>query len=136
MSNWIFVETYHNWLVDYNNNFKFTGVYENKFVLKNIDKGDKFFTYISKKKIILDLREIVDKNLHAKPKNYNYDKEFKKFAKTKLIKLLPENKWISLQDIKNKLRVFEEKRFIPNKLLNAPILLDTNDYNVLKEFFN
>ena len=28
------------------------------------------------------------------------------------------------------------KHDIPNKLLNAPILLDTNDYNVLKEFFN
>ena len=31
MTNWIFVETLHNWEVDKKNNFEFIGIKENKF---------------------------------------------------------------------------------------------------------
>ena len=135
MSNWIFVETYHNWEVDFRNGFKYLGIAENKFKLKYISIGDKIFTYISKIKKFSDLREVTDPNLHETPSGYDYDKKFKKSLKTKLIKLLDKEKWIDFSSMSKELEVFSLSTSPANKLLNSPIKLENCDYMILSKKF-
>jgi len=63
MTQWIFVETFHNWQVEERNNFEFMGIKENKFRNKNISFGDKIFIYVSKIKKFSDVREVISGEL-------------------------------------------------------------------------
>ena len=135
MTNWIFVESLHNWEVDKKNNFEFIGIKENKFRLRNILYGDKIFVYISKIKKFSDVRKVVDNKLHDKPTNYNYDKEFKKSLKTEIIRLLDKECWLDFTIIAKELEVFNKSTSPANKLLNAPIKIDSYDYSILKNHF-
>jgi|TARA_B100001964_G_C13746389_1_gene385487 hypothetical protein len=135
MANWIFVETLHNWEVDQRNNFEFMGIKENKFKLRNIMYGDKIFVYISKIMKFSDVRQIVDNKLHIKPSGYNYDKEFKKSIKTKMIKLLDKSDWLDFSIISKELEIFAKSTSPANKLLNSPINLENHDYEILKNHF-
>ena len=135
MSNWIFVQTEHNWNVDFKNSFEFLGVKESKFYQKNISYGDIIFTYISKIKKFSDIRKVIDNKLHITPKSYNYDKEFKKSMNTVLVKLLEKNEWIDFSKISKQLSVFVNTTSPANKLLNAPILLNMDDFKILKNHF-
>ena len=46
MNYWLFVETYHNWIQDEINEFRYMGIAISKFKQKGIKKDDKFITYI------------------------------------------------------------------------------------------
>jgi len=135
MSNWIFVESYHNWSEDYKNNFKYMGILENKFKLKNISIDDKIFTYISKIKKFSDVRKVIDVDLFETPDEYSYDKVFKKSLKTKLVKLLDKEKWVNFSSISKELEVFALSTSPANKLLNAPIKLENHDFMILSKKF-
>jgi len=135
MANWIFVQTEHNWEIDKINNFQFLGMKENKFNLRKISYGDLIFTYISKIKKFSDIRQVIDNKIHLKPLEYEYDREFKKAIKTKMIKLLAKNEWLDYTIISKELKVFINSTSPANKLLNAPILLEFDDYQTLKNYF-
>ena len=55
---------------------------------------------------------------------------------TKEIKLLPEENWIKLDEVVNKLEIFATSKSPGLKLLNAPIKLSSFDKNILEEIFN
>ena len=135
MDNWIFVESYHNWQQDFKNNFKYLGIDVKKFQLKKPKKGDQIFTYISKIKKISDQREILSDEIVDTPDGFNYDKIFTKCIPTKLVKLLPEENWIKLHEVINKLELFVTSKSPGLKLLNAPLKLNSFDLKILSNIF-
>ncbi len=135
MDNWIFVESYHNWQQDFKNNFKYLGIDVKKFQLKKPKKGDQIFTYISKIKKISDQREILSDEIVDTPDGFNYDKIFTKCIPTKLVKLLPEENWIKLDEVINKLELFVTSKSPGLKLLNAPLKLNSFDLKILSNIF-
>ena len=135
MDNWIFVESYHNWQQDFKNNFKYLGIDVKKFQLKKPKKGDQIFTYISKIKKISDQREILSDEILDTPDGFNYDKIFTKCIPTKLVKLLPEENWIKLDEVINKLELFVTSKSPGLKLLNAPLKLNSFDLKILSNIF-
>ena len=135
MNHWIFVETFHNWQVEERNNFEFMGIKENKFRNKNISFGDKIFIYVSKIKKFSDVREVISGKLYDTPSEYNYDREFIKCVKTKSIKILDKEDWLEFSKIIKELEVFTRSTSPSNKLLNAPIKLEYNDQQILKNYF-
>jgi len=135
MTQWIFVETFHNWQVEERNNFEFMGIKETKFRNKNISFGDKIFIYVSKIKKFSDVREVISGELYDTPPEYTYDREFIKSIKTKSIKILDKDNWLEFSKIVKILEVFKNSTSPYNKLLNAPIELDYNDQQILKDCF-
>jgi len=135
MTQWIFVETFHNWQVEERNNFEFMGIKENKFRNKNISFSDKIFIYVSKIKKFSDVREVISGELYDTPPEYTYDREFIKSIKTKSIKILDKDNWLEFSKIVKILEVFKNSTSPYNKLLNAPIELDYNDQQILKDCF-
>ncbi len=135
MTHWIFVETFHNWQVEERNNFEFMGIKETKFRNKNISFGDKIFIYVSKIKKFSDVREVISGELYDTPSEYNYDREFIKCVKTKSIKILDKEDWLEFSKIIKELEVFTRSTSPSNKLLNAPIKLEYNDQQILKDYF-
>jgi hypothetical protein len=135
MDNWIFVESYHNWQQDFKNNFKYLGIDVKKFQLRKPKKGDQIFTYISKIKKISDQREILSDEIVDTPDGFNYDKIFTKCIPTKLVKLLPEENWIKLDEVINKLELFVTSKSPGLKLLNAPLKLNSFDLKILSNIF-
>ncbi len=135
MTHWIFVETFHNWQVEERNNFEFMGIKETKFRNKNISFGDKIFIYVSKIKKFSDVREVISGELYDTPSEYNYDREFIKCVKTKSIKILDKKDWLEFSKIIKELEVFKRSTSPSNKLLNAPIKLEYNDQQILKDYF-
>jgi hypothetical protein len=136
VSNWFFVETYHNWKQDFDNKFEYLGIHTNKYNKKKPRKNDYLITYISKSKKISDIRQIIDNNVYDTPKTFSYDKNYAKCIKTKLIKCLSEDKWISYSTFANSLEVFRNKKHPGFVLLNAPIRLSDNEYNYLYDLIN
>ena len=135
MDNWIFVESYHNWQQDFKNNFKYLGIDVKKFQLRKPKKGDQIFTYISKIKKISDQREILSDEIVDTPDGFNYDKIFTKCIPTKLVKLLPEENWIKLDEVINKLELFVTSKSPGLKLLNTPLKLNSFDLKILSNIF-
>ena len=135
MDNWIFVESYHNWQQDFKNDFKYLGIDVKKFQLRKPNKGDQIFTYISKIKKISDQREILSDEIVDTPDGFNYDKIFTKCIPTKLVKLLPEENWIKLDEVINKLELFATSKSPGLKLLNAPLKLNSFDSKILSNIF-
>ena len=135
MDNWIFVESYHNWQQDFKNDFKYLGIDVKKFQLRKPKKGDQIFTYISKIKKISDQREILSDEIVDTPDGFNYDKIFTKCIPTKLVKLLPEENWIKLDEVINKLELFVTSKSPGLKLLNAPLKLNSFDLKILSNIF-
>ena len=135
MDSWLFVESYHNWQQDFKNNFKYLGIDVKKFQLKKPKKGDQIFTYISKIKKISDQREILSDEIVDTPDGFNYDKIFTKCIPTKLVKLLPEENWIKLDEVINKLELFATSKSPGLKLLNAPLKLNSFDSKILSNIF-
>ena len=135
MDNWIFVESYHTWQQDIKNNFKYLGIDVKKFQLRKPKKGDQIFTYISKIKKISDQREILSDEIVDTPDGFNYDKIFTKCIPTKLVKLLPEENWIKLDEVINKLELFVTSKSPGLKLLNAPLKLNSFDLKILSNIF-
>ena len=135
MDNWIFVESYHNWQQDFKNNFKYLGIDVKKFQLRKPKKGDQIFTYISKIKKISDQREVLSDEVVDIPDGFNYDKIFIKCISTKLVKLLPEENWIKLDEVINKLELFVTSKSPGLKLLNAPLKLNSFDLKILSNIF-
>jgi len=135
MDNWIFVESYHNWQQDFKNNFKYLGIDVKKFQLRKPKKGDQIFTYISKIKKISDQRQILSDEVVDTPDGFNYDKIFTKCIPTKLVKLLPEENWIKLDEVINKLELFVTSKSPGLKLLNAPLKLNSFDLKILSNIF-
>jgi len=136
MNSWLFVESYHNWQQDYKNNFKYLGIDIKKFQLKKPKKGDQIFTYISKIKKFSDQREILSDEIIDTPDSFNYYKIFTKCVLTKGTRILPEENWIKLDKVVNKLEIFAESKNLGLMLLNAPIKLSSFDKNILQEIFN
>ena len=135
MDSWLFVESYHNWQQDFKNNFKYLGIDVKKFQLRKPKKGDQIFTYISKIKKISDQREILSDEIVDTPDGFNYDKIFTKCIPTKLVKLLPEENWIKLDEVINKLELFVTSKSPGLKLLNAPLKLNSFDLKILSNIF-
>ena len=103
--------------------------------LKKLKKGDQIFTYISKIKKISDQREILSDEIVDTPDGFNYDKIFTKCIPTKLVKLLPEENWIKLDEVINKLELFVTSKSPGLKLLNAPLKLNSFDLKILSNIF-
>ena len=131
MANWIFVESYFNWKQDLKNGFEYLGINLSKYEKKQIKKNDKIVTYISKIKKISDIRQIVDDNIFETPTTFDYKKSFTKCIKTKLLKCLDENKWISFVEFAPHIEIFQHEENPGMILLNAPVELSKRDYNYL-----
>ena len=136
MNYWLFVETYHNWIQDEINEFRYMGIAISKFKQKGIKKNDKFITYISKKKKISDLRIIIDDKLCDCPKTLNYDREFTKVIKTRLVTKIEKNNWINFDQFVKQLEIFKDKAKPGLVLINAPVLLPINDFKYLQSLIN
>ena len=131
---WLFVESEFNRKQDEINGYKNLGISKSKSKKLIFNKGDIIFTYISKIKKFSDIRQVIDNKIHLKPLEYEYDREFKKAIKTKMIKLLAKNEWLDYTIISKELKVFINSTSPANKLLNAPILLEFDDYQTLKNY--
>lgn len=136
MKSWIIVETYHNRKEDSKHNFNYLGLHKLILLKKNIENKDLIFTYVSKIMKFSDVREVTDNTLIPLPDTFNYEKIFDTCIKTKILKNLDEENWISAKDIFLKLNAFKNKKKPNLLLLNAPIKLDEDDSNFIQSFFN
>tara|TARA_A100001234_G_C12454362_1_gene312431 strand:- start:121 stop:540 length:420 start_codon:yes stop_codon:yes gene_type:complete len=136
MSNWVFVETYHNWQQDKEHNFKYLGLREKTLQSRDLKKKDLIFIYISKFKKFSDIRVIEDINLIDIPNTFNYDKKFEKCIKTSSVKELKTEKWIELELLKNELSFLKSESLLGFLFIRAPFIIDETDSNILLNEFN
>ena len=130
------VETYHNWRVDLENDFKFLGIDIRKLKNKNLQTGDILITYISKIKKIVDARKIIDVNICKTPISYSYDRFFENSIKTQLITLLDEDKWIPYSVFSKKVELFAIARKPGMIFLNAPVKISEYDFRYFANLMN
>ena len=136
MSNWVFVETYHNWQQDKEHNFRYLGLKEKTLHSRDLKKKDLIFIYISKYKKFSDIRVIEDINLIDTPNTFNYDKKFEKCIKTSSVKELKTEKWIELELLKNELSFLKSESLLGFLFIRAPFIIDETDGNILLNEFN
>lgn len=136
MTNWVFVETYHNWNQDKKHNFKFLGIRMQVVKSRSLKKNDLIFMYVSKIKKFSDVRVIENIDLIDLPSTLKYDKDFIKCIETKIVKELSVDEWIELKKINNKLSFLKSEKFLGFLLLRAPIKIDDNDKKILLNEFN
>ena len=127
MRYWIVVESLNNWNEDKKNLFNLIGFDLNKIKTRGIQDGDIFFTYISKIMKFSDCRQIISVKPIVTPITSNYDRKFEYSIKTKIIKELKEENWISLKYIENLLEVFATASTPAIRLLTAPT--EINEYD-------
>ena len=136
MTNWVFVETYHNWNQDKKHNFKFLGIRMQVVKSRGLKKNDLIFMYVSKIKKFSDVRVIENIDLIDLPSTLKYDKDFIKCIETKIVKELSVDEWIELKKLNNKLSFLKSEKFLGFLLLRAPIKIDDNDKKILLNEFN
>ena len=136
MTNWVFVETYHNWNQDKKHNFKFLGIRMQVVKSRSLKKNDLIFMYVSKIKKFSDVRVIENIDLIDLPSTLKYDKDFIKCIETKIVKELSVDEWIELKKLNNKLSFLKSEEFLGFLLLRAPIKIDDNDKKILLNEFN
>jgi hypothetical protein len=136
MSNWVFVETYHNWQQDKEHNFRYLGLREKTLNSRDLKKKDLIFMYISRYKKFSDVRIIEDLNLIDIPNTFNYDRKFNKCIKTSSYKELKPEKWIELDLLKNQLSFLKSESLLGFLLIRAPIIIDKRDGDILLNEFN
>jgi len=136
MTNWVFVETYHNWNQDKKHNFKFLGIRMQVVKSRGLKKNDLIFMYVSKIKKFSDVRVIENIDLIDLPSTLKYDKDFIKCIETKIVKELSVDEWIELKKLNNKLSFLKSEEFLGFLLLRAPIKIDDNDKKILLNEFN
>ena len=129
MRYWIIVESLNNWNEDKKNLFNLIGFDLNKIKTRGIQDGDIFFTYISKIMKFSDCRQIISVKPIVTPITSNYDRKFEYSIKTKIIKELKEENWISLKYIENLLEVFATASTPAIRLLTAPTEINVYDKN-------
>jgi len=129
MRYWIVVESLNNWNEDKKNLFNLIGFDLNKIKTRGIQDGDIFFTYISKIMKFSDCRQIISVKPIVTPITSNYDRKFEYSIKTKIIKELKEENWISLKYIENLLEVFATASTPAIRLLTAPTEINEYDKN-------
>ena len=129
MKYWIIVESLNNWNEDKKNLFNLIGFDLNKIKTRGIQDGDIFFTYISKIMKFSDCRQIISVKPIVTPITSNYDRKFEYSIKTKIIKELKEENWISLKYIENLLEVFATASTPAIRLLTAPTEINVYDKN-------
>jgi len=135
MNYWIIVESYHNRNEDAIHKFQYLGVDLDKFKKKKFSNEDILITYVTKLMKFSDIRKVVNNNLINLPNTFNYSFKLTKCIQTQILKNLDEIEWINAKPILNKLETFMNKK-INLQLLNAPIKVNTNDYNIIKKSFN
>ena len=135
MNYWIIVESYHNRNEDAVHKFQYLGVDLDKFKKKKFSNEDILITYVTKLMKFSDIRKVVNDNLINLPNTFNYSFKLIKCIQTQILKNLDEIEWINAKPILNKLETFMDKK-INLQLLNAPIKVNTNDYNIIKKSFN
>ena len=99
MSNWVFVETYHNWQQYKEHNFRYFGLKEKTLHSRDLKKKDLIFIYISKYK------------------------KFEKCIKTSSVKELKQEKWIKLELLKNQLSFLKSESLLGFYLLEHHLSL-------------
>ncbi|MBL6848115.1 MAG: hypothetical protein ISQ83_07205 [Alphaproteobacteria bacterium] len=135
MNYWIIVESYHNRNEDAIHKFQYLGVDLDKFKKKKFSNEDILITYVTKLMKFSDIRKVVNDNLINLPNTFNYSFKLIKCIQTQILKNLDEIEWINAKPILNKLETFMDKK-TNLQLLNAPIKVNTNDYNIIKKSFN
>ena len=134
MNYWIIVENYHNRLQDANYNFEYLGVDLTKFERKKFNVNDILITYITKVMKFSDMRKVINSEIINLPETFKYDLEINKCIKTKLIQNLNEKNWINSKPILKTLETFKEKK-MNLVLLNAPVRIPQEDYDIINEYF-
>jgi hypothetical protein len=133
MRYWIVVESLNNWNEDKKNLFNLIGFDLNKIKTRGIQDGDIFFTYISKIMKFSDCRQIISVKPIVTPITSNYDRKFEYSIKTKIIKELKEENWISLKYIENLLEFFATSSTTSIRLFSAPTEINEYDKNKIFE---
>jgi|TARA_B100000959_G_C14493837_1_gene424339 hypothetical protein len=134
MNYWIIVENYHNRLQDANHSFEHLGVDLRKFERKKFNVNDILITYITKIMKFSDMRKVVNNEIKNLPETFKYDLEINKCIETKIIQNLDEKNWIDSKPILTTLEAFKEKK-INLVLLNAPVKISKNDYDIINKYF-
>ena len=134
MNYWIIVENYHNRLQDANHNFEYLGVHLRKFERKKFNVNDILITYITKIMKFSDMRKVINNEIINLPETFKYDLKIDKCIKTKLIQNLNEKNWINSKPILKTLETFKEKK-MNLVLLNAPVRIPQEDYDIINKYF-
>lgn len=134
MNYWIIVENYHNRSEDAIHKYRYLGVDLNKFKRKKFCNDDLLITYITKIMKFSDIRRVINDNLINLPETFDYSFKLTKCIQTEIVKDLEENEWIDAMPILETLNSFMGKK-INLQLLNAPIRISDNDYNIIRQEF-
>jgi predicted RNA-binding protein len=103
---WLIVESFPNWKVDEKNRFSYFGLTERSSRMKDhIKAGDRLFAYVTGKSSFSDIREVVKDGLRQLPAGGDYETSLPYCIDTKPILVLPPKKWVSIHDLKDKLKL-------------------------------
>jgi len=131
--NWLIVERYENWQVDCKNKFQFFGISNRKTRLAStMSEGDLLFTYVSGVKAFSDIRVVRSNELIKFKVQYEYDEPFLKAIKTKPVITLPEDNWLSVYDVLDRLSFTKGKKRWSNFFYHQFKQLSEENAGILK----
>ena len=123
-----------NWRVDHDNKLQLIAIGEGKLKFASKFKaGDKIITYVSSRKsCFVGIRTIVTGELKSSRRDLGYDEPYFNYIETKAEIVLPEEKWVPIKSILEKLEVTKGKKYWMNMFMGAFKEITMKDYNFLE----
>jgi hypothetical protein len=133
-TDWLIVETLPNWKVDQRNQFSYFGLTRRFFRLKDeIKKGHRLFAHVTGKSSFADIRQVIKDGVRNLPTGGDYEVSLPYCIDTKPVLILPPEKWVSIHELKDRLKLTAGQRNWGHVFRSAPRRLDKADAAVLVE---
>jgi hypothetical protein len=95
--------------------------------------GDRLFAYVTGKSSFSDIRQVVKHGLRKLPMGGDYELSLPYCIDTKPILILPPEKWVSIHDVKDRLKLTSGQAHWGNVFRSAPRRLDKADTALLAD---
>jgi hypothetical protein len=135
--NWLIVERYENWCIDFNNKFKKIGFPLSRLTtVEKFNKGDLLFIYIGNKRQFSDLRTVVDPSV-IHNSNYIQNNDYYPLEiNTEPLFTLDEGDWISIVDHHTNLDITKRKKRFRYYFRKPIVELTEQDSKYLKNLIS
>jgi hypothetical protein len=131
-TNWLIIESLANWKVDKKNGFSHFGFTKRFYRLKDLIKaGDHLFTYVTGIRAFSDIREVTKDGLRDLPRGGDYELSLPYCIDTKPLLILPQDGWLSIHEVKDRLKLTAGQKHWGQVLRAAPRQLEKVDADLL-----
>lgn len=133
-TDWLIVESPANWKIDEGNGFTYFGVTGRFEYLKDrVKVGDRLFAYVSGKSAFADVRVVTKAGLRTLRGGGDYDIPLPFCVDTKPALTLPEDRWLPMSEVRERLKLTAGKQHWTHVLRTAFKKLEPEDGALLAE---